>query len=1640
VSFIIPFEYKNEHSKVEVEKTGAFNPVTQSLDYTITVTAPDTNLLTSDNVKLTDVFQDTSYLVAISGNATGVYADVKAILYASAADAESQTNGTDISSKFALTKSKGVLTIGDMQPGNVVVLTYSAKVSDKYFKNTVYPTIFNSAQATYNDTTSNMVSTEQGCGGSAKIEKSSGNIVTEDGEPYILYTLKVTAYGVVSNLTVDDYFTRSWDAISRLDAFDGQVDYQCDLENNPTHKFTWTINRTLTDKEAVTLTYKAYLNPSAWRPDSNSASGGKALEKQLNIINQADLKLGADSNGENGAIIGTAKVEKKITKQWVYKNGNKNKDTGVLTYTLYVNSDPVAKDITSIYDNLSSESTAAGAKIEYPIKVTVYDSSASSKKQVTSFELSGSSTPGFTSSDTGWRLNLETYDSGSLNNKGYYYVITYTVNSGSANNVINGAGINRGDIGYGVSTTVEAKTITSNKTKTAVNYLDGYLSWQVTMSTDIDAGAVYRDYIDDDKVKASYWWFTMENIEGVEIYQKLDGQEVLIYGKDENGELVNPYNISVDKYDFVGRESVGDKTQPRNITHWTYTTSTDGKYVWSGAQSYGSIGYDGFKVTFNQPIKVEGVGDIIIKYDNSVSWDNVYHFAMTNYRANGTENGSINDYNIDTDNHGQWRLSSGVSKDFGYYSGQPDIRFTLNGVADVVKTSNYDQTTGIITWTIYINHEGDMMGDATVEDYLPKGLEYIEGSAKLSYGISQGNDSSKTGYVDDKFYTGNTNSKYGNIKQVNGKDAVTTEEQDDGTTKLTILLENLHGFSLNQYELEADGSYRLDSNGMPIYVKTTNPNKTDWIKDGNVVLTIQTRISDQNMVNSTTSSYTNKVTVTNATMACGSSTAYATQNVTTNTLDNTLSKNMEGYKGGTTLTFTIDINSRGEDLIYTPEADRGTSKDTLEILDVMSDKMSLATHQSNYFVVKEYDDEGKELRTLTPAASAEIGANEYYVTKAEGADAQEGKTVYKIIVPDGKILKITYKVIVDAAVGEEPDVTNKAYFNYEGLRGDSYTAGKKQSVAITRAKAESGASAKELYFQIYKQDQWGNPIKGVTFQLYKVELNSDGTAGTETAVGTAKATGANGYVTFEDLDDLENENAIYCFREISVPTGYQMSSAPTYFYFVAKDALKLEGAVSATGIGYSDKVFDVTNNFSSASLSVPLKKTINGETLGSSSQFVFTLKPTETQNGASVYTDQACTSANAVTDAGVTATIAGSGTINVDTVYFNNIGTYKFTLAENALSDAQTKEGFKKDDTVYNITVEVENDTSKGLVVTSATYESTDGTKSGDLLKNGIPAFNNTLTKDPVNVTLTATKKLIGDEHDTTKRMKAGEFTFKVVEDEKEVATGEIEADADGDNLSKINFTSITYGQNELGTHYLTIYEVEGDDPTIDYTDVVFFATVTVDTVEGSAQLKADVTYSTQFAKNLDENKQPVFTNKYTYAATGTLSLTATKELRQGTVSGSLSPIHDDEFEFQVYEGEKIVATGKNKADGSIPFSAITYNVSDIGEHEYTIKEVEGNEEYVTYTDTSYQVTVKVTNAGAGVLDAQVTKIDGVAVSGANSEEKAANVKKALTFVNIDTFVIPSTGIRLDILPYLLIVVLAAGFGLLMLMRRRKRI
>ena len=70
-------------------------------------------------------------------------------------------------------------------------------------------------------------------------------------------------------------------------------------------------------------------------------------------------------------------------------------------------------------------------------------------------------------------------------------------------------------------------------------------------------------------------------------------------------------------------------------------------------------------------------------------------------------------------------------------------------------------------------------------------------------------------------------------------------------------------------------------------------------------------------------------------------------------------------------------------------------------------------------------------------------------------------------------------------------------------------------------------------------------------------------------------------------------------------------------------------------------------------------------------------------------------------------------------------------------------------------------------------------------------------------------------------------------------------------------------------------------------------------------------------------------------------------------------------------EGDKLLATAKNAADGTVAFPAIEYTTA--GTHTYTITEKDGGEAGVTYDKNAYTVTVKVADNGQGKLVAKVT-------------------------------------------------------------------
>lgn len=79
----------------------------------------------------------------------------------------------------------------------------------------------------------------------------------------------------------------------------------------------------------------------------------------------------------------------------------------------------------------------------------------------------------------------------------------------------------------------------------------------------------------------------------------------------------------------------------------------------------------------------------------------------------------------------------------------------------------------------------------------------------------------------------------------------------------------------------------------------------------------------------------------------------------------------------------------------------------------------------------------------------------------------------------------------------------------------------------------------------------------------------------------------------------------------------------------------------------------------------------------------------------------------------------------------------------------------------------------------------------------------------------------------------------------------------------------------------------------------------------------------------------------------------------------------EGEFEFQLVElaadgGESVAATGKNAADGTVALGPVTYTAP--GTHGYELREVAGTAGGVTYDRATYRVRTTVTDAGNGTL------------------------------------------------------------------------
>ena len=214
------------------------------------------------------------------------------------------------------------------------------------------------------------------------------------------------------------------------------------------------------------------------------------------------------------------------------------------------------------------------------------------------------------------------------------------------------------------------------------------------------------------------------------------------------------------------------------------------------------------------------------------------------------------------------------------------------------------------------------------------------------------------------------------------------------------------------------------------------------------------------------------------------------------------------------------------------------------------------------------------------------------------------------------------------------------------------------------------------------------------------------------------------------------------------------------------------------------------------------------------------------------------------------------------------------------------------------------------------------------------------------SVTLGAKKVLEG------KDLEAGKYSFVLKEGDKELET--VTNAADG----TVTFSSISYDESQVGTHKYTISEVAGSEPGVTYDTTVQEVEVKVEKVSAT-ELKATAS---------KEAKDLVFKNVYTPAGAASVTLGAKKVLEGKTLeAGKYS------FELKKEDGT-VVETATNAADGTVTFSPISYDESQVGTHKYTISEVAGSEPGVTYDTTVQEVEVKVEKVSATELKATASK------------------------------------------------------------------
>ena len=534
-----------------------------------------------------------------------------------------------------------------------------------------------------------------------------------------------------------------------------------------------------------------------------------------------------------------------------------------------------------------------------------------------------------------------------------------------------------------------------------------------------------------------------------------------------------------------------------------------------------------------------------------------------------------------------------------------------------------------------------------------------------------------------------------------------------------------------------------------------------------------------------------------------------------------------------------------------------------------------------------------------------------FVAKANESLSKDGKTVTYVL-PDGKTQVITYKVNTYNKVDVIGETISKYGYN------DPSKARAHFQMKINRAKQDMTGHVVKITDDISK-GAFATYIEG-TFYLNEAEFET-----TNTNSAAVKSKGKRYEITTdEDVYQADSDNKAL-LRFTNGKRGFELlmpTNMGTKSFFLTYDS---------TSPGDTSTISNSAQYLIDNEPQLIWKK--YGNVDGTKTEATFNVK-TVKSIGATV-------AADITGKIKITKFDEADATVKLDGVVFeivnknNSSETYTVTTDENgvalspALSDGQY--------------IVKEKTPKAGYVANSQEFEVE--IKDG----KGVPL---NISNKRETVDFEATKTWVNGKATDYKEVKLALYVHK-----------EGQTVADSKRVSG-NYTPEVTQANGVYT-YKWKNQLPGHD--VDGNKLIYSVRELQDTTELPLQEGAEVVVGeNNYVVSYDADKTHV-TNTHTPAGATSVTLGAKKVLEGKALEAG-------KYSFELKKEDGTVETATNAADGTVTFSPISYDESQVGTHKYTISEVAGNEPGVTYDPTVQEVEVKVEKVSATELKATASK------------------------------------------------------------------